>query len=105
MKMLLPAVLISCVLGAPTLACAQATDAPITRAEVSADLIRVEQAGYNPASSDLYYPADIQAAEAKVAAHDGSPAAQATGGVALSGASQAGAALAMNDTASIYAHP
>lgn len=104
MKMLLPAVLISCVLGATTLAFAQASNAPITRAEVRADLIRVEKAGYNPHGSDLYYPADIQAAEAKVAAQDGSSAAQAVGGVAMTGATQSGAPLAQSDTASIYAH-
>jgi uncharacterized protein DUF4148 len=42
-----------------------------TRAEVRADLIRLEQAGYNPsATDDATYPADIQAAEAKVATQD-----------------------------------
>ncbi|MEM5313087.1 DUF4148 domain-containing protein [Paraburkholderia sp. JHI869] len=104
MKTLLRAVLISCVLGAPAFAFAQTSNAPVTRAEVRADLIQVEQAGYNPHGSDLYYPSDIQAAEAKVAAQDASPAAQSVGGVAMTGTSQSGTALALNDTASIYAH-
>ncbi|MCU9953383.1 DUF4148 domain-containing protein [Burkholderia sp. BKH01] len=50
---------------------AQSASAPLTRAQVRADLIRIEQAGYNPsANDDTTYPADIQAAEAKVAAQD-----------------------------------
>jgi hypothetical protein len=56
---------------APALAFAQSADS-LTRAQVRADLIRVEQAGYNPASNDdSTYPADIQAAEAKAAAQSG----------------------------------
>jgi hypothetical protein len=48
---------------------AQSASVPLTRAQVRADLIRLEQAGYNPsASDDATYPTDIQAAEAKVAA-------------------------------------
>jgi hypothetical protein len=48
---------------------AQSTSAPVTRAQVYADLVRLEQAGYDPsASNDPDYPAAIQAAEAKVAA-------------------------------------
>ena len=50
---------------------AQSASAPLTRAQVRAELIRIEQAGYNPAlSNDVTYPADILAAEAKVAAQD-----------------------------------
>jgi hypothetical protein len=48
---------------------AQTAAAPLTRAQVYAELVRLEQAGYSPASGDdSTYPADIQAAEAKVAA-------------------------------------
>ncbi|MCX4172590.1 MULTISPECIES: DUF4148 domain-containing protein [Paraburkholderia] len=50
---------------------AQSASVPLTRAQVRADLIRLEQAGYNPsASDDATYPADIQAAEANVAGQD-----------------------------------
>ncbi|NML97603.1 DUF4148 domain-containing protein [Paraburkholderia sp. RP-4-7] len=41
----------------------------LTRAEVRHELEELEAAGYNPAQGDdVDYPADIQAAEAKVAA-------------------------------------
>ncbi|WP_144141269.1 DUF4148 domain-containing protein [Paraburkholderia sp. BCC1884] len=64
-------------LAAPALSFAQ-SNAPVTRAEVRADLIRVEQAGYSPATGDdSTYPAGIQAAEAKIAAQDVPQATQA----------------------------
>ncbi|AOK18747.1 hypothetical protein WT26_22330 [Burkholderia cepacia] len=34
----------------------------LTRADVRAELVRLEQAGYNPARSDPHYPEDIAAA-------------------------------------------
>lgn len=40
----------------------------LTRAEVRADLVRLEKAGYNPAGSEAHYPDDIAAAEHAVAA-------------------------------------
>jgi hypothetical protein len=103
MKALVKAVLIACALGAPTFVFAQAANAPVTRAEVQADLVRVEQAGYHPAAKDPYYPADIQAAEAKIATQRQTPEAASVGGVAT-GVSQAGAPLALNTAQSIYTH-
>ncbi|KWE97438.1 hypothetical protein WL82_24385 [Burkholderia ubonensis] len=45
------------------------TPAPLTRAQVLEELYELEAAGYNPSAGDQgTYPADIQAAEAKVAA-------------------------------------
>ncbi|MCA8316624.1 DUF4148 domain-containing protein [Burkholderia multivorans] len=42
--------------------------APLTRAEVRDELMRLEAAGYDPSrGDDGTYPADIQAAEAKLA--------------------------------------
>jgi hypothetical protein len=49
---------------------AQST-APVTRAQVRAELIQLEQAGYHVGDGDqTTYPVQIQAAEAKVAAQD-----------------------------------
>jgi hypothetical protein len=88
-------------LAAPALAFAQ-SNGPVTRAQVRADLVAVEKAGYNPAlASDPYYPADIQAAEAKVAAQH-ADAAQAYGGVqtgtSASGTARASKHAAMKNT-------
>ncbi len=52
----------------PALSFAQ-SQAPLTRAQVVAELAQLEQAGYNPSTGDnANYPADIEAAEAKLAA-------------------------------------
>ncbi|MDE1184250.1 DUF4148 domain-containing protein [Paraburkholderia sp.] len=74
-------------LATPAISFAQSSSEPVTRAEVRADLVRVEQAGYNVSrSDDANYPADIQAAEAKVAAQD-----DAVGGMPQKGTSESGA--------------
>lgn len=104
MKALIKTVLIACALSAPAFAFAQASNSPVTRAGVQADLMRLEQAGYRPQANDPYYPADIQAAEAKIAAQSQTPEAASVGGVAMTGTSQAGAPLALNEAQSIYAH-
>jgi Domain of unknown function (DUF4148) len=61
-------------------------NAPLTRAEVPADLVRVEQAGYTPRANDINYPLDNQAAEAKIAARNEQKLTnQAVNGVAENG--------------------
>jgi hypothetical protein len=64
MKALINAALIVGVLATPVASFAQDATGPLTRAEVRADLIRVEQAGYRLAAKDVQHPAHIQAAEA-----------------------------------------
>ncbi|KVH67337.1 hypothetical protein WL05_07690 [Burkholderia ubonensis] len=54
------------------------TPAPLTRAQVLEELYQLEAAGYDPSAGDQgTYPADIQAAEAKVAAQRAARAAAA----------------------------
>jgi hypothetical protein len=90
--------------AAPVASFAQSSQR-VTRAEVRAQIIQLEKAGYNPgAMSDTSYPADIQAAEARVAAQNGT-AQSGYGGVA-DGAAQSGARVsaAQNDVAATFAH-
>ncbi|WP_415927103.1 DUF4148 domain-containing protein [Burkholderia theae] len=69
MKSLICFALAAAALTSATASFANTTSAPLTRAEVIADLVRLEQAGYQPAAGDdPHYPDDIQAAEARVAA-------------------------------------
>ncbi len=90
MKTLISVTLALGVLASPVLSFAQEA-APLTRAEVRADLVRVEQAGYYPRANDLDYPADIQAAEAKIAAEDANHLTNnSVGGTALNGTGQSG---------------
>lgn len=63
------------------------TDATLTRAQVRAELEQLERVGYDPATGDNpNYPADIQAAEARLQMQNG---ATAYGGV-MSGSSGSG---------------
>ncbi|MGG1945311.1 DUF4148 domain-containing protein [Trinickia sp. NRRL B-1857] len=105
MKGLIKAVLVASTLSVPVFAFAQVDNVPVTRAEVKADLVRVEQAGYYPKGNDVYYPDDIQAAEAKIAAQRGAANATGVGGVAMTGTSKAGGAVAIRGAQSVYAHP
>ncbi|MDR5761119.1 DUF4148 domain-containing protein [Caballeronia sp. LZ035] len=85
--------------AAPVASFAQSSQ-PLTRAEVRAQIVQLEKAGYNPGVvNDTTYPADIQAAEARVAAQS------AYGGVADSN-SQSGARITtiQNDVTSTFAH-
>ncbi|MCR4469560.1 DUF4148 domain-containing protein [Burkholderia sp. SCN-KJ] len=100
MNNLIRAVLLSCALSAPIFAFAQTTDHAVTRADVRADLVRVEKAGYRPVGSDPYYPDDIQAAEAKIAAQP-SQSVAARPGVAAKTTAQS---LASLDTEQLYEH-
>ena len=89
MKSLIKAVAIAVVLAAPVASFAQSNQ-PLTRAQVKAQLVQLEKAGFNPALvNDAAYPANIQAAEARVAAQNS--AATGVGG-AVSGSSGSGAA-------------
>ncbi|MEW6345931.1 MAG: DUF4148 domain-containing protein [Paraburkholderia sp.] len=91
MNSLIKAVAIAVVLSAPVAAFAQSNQ-PLTRAEVRSQLVQLEKAGYNPADADnTTYPADIQSAEARVAAQNGSTS--GVGGV-TSGSSESGAPAA-----------
>jgi hypothetical protein len=102
MNSLIKAVALAVVLSAPVVSFAQSNQ-PLTRAEVRNQLVQLEKAGYNPAEADnATYPADIQAAEARVDAANGSTS--GVGGVA-SGSSESGAAAVsvLTGSHSLYA--
>lgn len=103
MKSLLKAVVVAAVFAAPVAVFAQASQ-PVTRAQVRAELVELEQAGYHPGGEDPYYPADIQAAEARVAAQKaGQNAATDVGGVA-GPSSGVGRPLVPANDRDVYAH-
>ncbi|PCE25054.1 hypothetical protein BWP39_11050 [Paraburkholderia acidicola] len=105
MKSLIKAVALAAILAAPVVSFAQSNQ-PLTRAQVRAELVQIEKAGYNPATANDYdYPANIQAAEAKVAAENGAAengAAQTSYGPSVSGSSDAGRPAAAAGAKSIY---
>jgi hypothetical protein len=104
MKTLICLTLAVSALASPALTFAQTPSGQLTRAQVHADLIRVEQAGYRPGGGDNDYPVEIQAAEAKIAEQDGAlRAADAVGGVAQASSSQTGMAANAISPRSLYA--
>ncbi|CAB3645490.1 hypothetical protein LMG24238_00693 [Paraburkholderia sediminicola] len=99
MKSLIQAVVVAAVLAAPVASFAQSNQ-PVTRAEVRAQLVQLEKAGYQPGRADPYYPTDIQAAQARVAQQNGT-AESSYGGVAT-GSSQSGHPVPVNGPKSVY---
>src|ERR1700687_5137790 len=87
LKSLIPALALASALAAPAVSFAQQSNGPVTRAQVRAELVQLEQAGCATAmvmGTTPDYPAGIQAAEARVAAQNGG--ASSYGGV-VSGSS------------------
>ncbi len=65
-KTFVPAIVLTSALCIPALTYAQQTSDSLTRAAVKADLVQMEQAGYNPEGDRTSYPAQTQAAEQRV---------------------------------------
>lgn len=89
----------------PAAAFAQTSNEPPTHAQLMDQLTQLRQDGYKP--SKIHYPADIQAAQARVAAQNGTPATSASGfGGTTDGAMRSGAAMQSNGMQwrSMFAH-
>jgi len=69
-KSLVPAIVLASALGAPAFAYAQDADT-VSRPAVKADLLQMEQSGYNVEGDHTTYPAQTQAAEQRVEANRG----------------------------------
>lgn len=70
--------LLTAALIAPAVSFAQTSNAsgPVTRAEVRAELVQLERAGYRPGSKQIHYPDELQAAEQRVQASNNAYASQ-----------------------------
>jgi hypothetical protein len=101
-KSLIPALLIASALAAPLFAFAQDSNAPVTRAEVRAQLIQLEQAGYRPAAKDNDYPQPLQEAQQRVDSSNGVEA-QAYG-PSTSGTSASGLPITVVPASPIQQH-
>ena len=65
MKSILYAAVAASALAVPLASFAQSSE-PVTRDQVKAELLQLERNGYQPEASDAQYPANIQAAEARI---------------------------------------
>jgi hypothetical protein len=90
MKSLCQTIVVLTVLAAPVISFAQ-SNSGLTTAQVRSELVQLEQVGYHVGDGDnTTYPANIQAAEARVSAQNGG---SSYGGV-VSGTSMSGAPAA-----------
>ncbi|MEX3980436.1 DUF4148 domain-containing protein [Paraburkholderia sp. EG287A] len=88
---LIKSLVVAAIVAVPVVSFAQPSE-PLTRAQVRAELVQLEKAGYNPTADYANYPQEIQAAEARVSAQNGAVA-SGFGGVA-DGSSAGGAGAA-----------
>jgi len=85
MNSLLKAVAVVAVFAVPALSFAQEQQQqPLTRAQVRQQVTQLRAAGYDP-SDWVHYPSNIQAAQAKVNAENGTAYGPATAGTTQSG--------------------
>jgi len=107
---LIKSLIVSAVVAVPVVSFAQSTQ-PVTRAQVRAELVQLEKAGYNPVGDYTNYPQNIQAAEARVNAQNQQAASAygpSTNGSSASGSSASSVAAAQDNVTGlgpIYAHP
>ena len=82
---LVRSLVIAALVAVPVLSFAQSSQ-PVTRAEVKAELVQLQKAGYRESSDYTQYPAHLQTTLARISAESGATAsasASAFGGVAL----------------------
>jgi len=102
---LVQSLIIAAVVAIPAVSFAQSNES-LTRAEVRAQLIQLEKAGYNPAGDQTQYPQNIQAAQARIDAANHVSAASygsSTSGTAAAGSRATGSDV--NGLGPIYARP
>ncbi|WP_423763353.1 DUF4148 domain-containing protein [Burkholderia sp. NLJ2] len=106
MKSIVYAAIAASVLAAPIASFAQ-SDQGLTRDQVKAELVQLEQNGYKPLASDSQYPSNIQAAEQRIQPNQPMLAQADTSGygAVATGAGQAGRRMtreAANPVNSVY---
>jgi len=86
--------IVAAAVALPALSFAQSNQ-PLTRADVRAQLVELQKAGYNPASDHTQYPRNIEAAQARVDAQKG--LSMPSHGSSTSGTSASGARMIESD--------
>lgn len=87
-KSLIQGIVVAAVVMAPIVSFAQ-ENAPVTRAQLKSEIVRLEKSGYSPAGSDIDYPANLQAAQARTGDEERAAVATTYGGK-VAGATEAG---------------
>lgn len=84
---LVQSLIVAAALAIPAVSSFAQSNQPVTRSEVKAQLVQLEKAGYSPAGDQTRYPANIQAAQARV---DSEKVADSSFGGATDGTSASG---------------
>jgi hypothetical protein len=98
---LVQSLIVAALVAVPVVSFAQSSQ-PLTRAQVRAELVQLEKAGYNPAGDYTNYPQNIEAAEARVNAQNEAYGSSANGSSA-SGAPLSSVSSSQDN--SVYARP
>jgi uncharacterized membrane protein len=77
---LVQSLIVAAALAIPAVSSFAQSSQPVSRAEVKAQLVQLEKAGYSPAGDNTTYPANIQAAQARFSTENAADAGY--GGVA-----------------------
>jgi hypothetical protein len=93
MNKLFSAAVVAAALAVPAISFAQSSDQGLTRAQVRAQLVELEQAGYNPSADHVTYPDNLQAAQARVTEQKLASGDTSGYGAPAVGTSQSGAAV------------
>ncbi|WP_206997955.1 DUF4148 domain-containing protein [Trinickia mobilis] len=102
---LVQSLVVAALVAIPAVSFAQSSQ-PVTRAEVRAELVQLQKAGYNPASDHTQYPKNIEAAEARISAENS--VAATSYGAQMDATSASGSRAAQTEMAGlgpVYAHP
>ncbi|QGZ63928.1 DUF4148 domain-containing protein [Paraburkholderia acidisoli] len=99
MNKLISAVAVAAALAVPAISFAQSNDQGLTRAQVRAQLVQLEAAGYNPGADHVNYPQELQAAQARVSQEQLAAGNTSGYGSPATGSSQSGAAVQPAHTA------
>jgi hypothetical protein len=83
---------IAAALATPLASFAQQADTQVSRAQVRAELVQLENAGYKPGTNDTFYPQNIQAAQARASEQHIAQAQPESYGSSRSGSAQSGRA-------------
>jgi len=93
MNKFIPAVVVAAALAIPAMSFAQSSQQGLTRAQVRAELVELEHAGYNPTADHADYPKNLQAAQARVTEEKLAAGDTSGYGAPAAGTSQSGAAV------------
>jgi len=102
---LIQSMIVVAVVAIPALSFAQ-SNPPRTRADVRAQLVELQNVGYNPSSDHTQYPRNIEAAQARVNAEHG--VSTSSYGPSSSGSSESGSGATGTDVIGlgpIYSNP